>query len=310
MAESCLMGNRRRECTLAFWSLDNNPNGVMWVAVSGQIIFANRALHEMTGYPDGSLVGTHLADLDIILKPSDIGPDGHLTKLVRDGEIGKMSTSFRHADGRSFPVRVEISVPQENEEMFVAFVRDMEDDLKAASLLAKTECDETLDREGIIKDLLTDQLTGTWLRRRFFEVMAPLVAKSQNKGSNLSLLFMDVDRFKVLNDTCGHNAGDRALREIAGAIEDVIREGDFLFRWGGDEFVVLLPGVDGKTALGIAERIRQRAEVRGTGVCLDLTVSIGVAEYRPGEDITDDWIARADAAMYQVKQDGGNGVRG
>ncbi len=310
MAESCLMGNRRRECSLAFWSLDNNPNGVMWVTVSGQIIFANRALHVMTGYPDGALVGTHMADLDIILKPSDIGPDGHLTKLVRAGEIGKISTSFRHADGRSFPVRVEISVPQENESMFVAFVRDMEDDLKAASLLALTNGDEALDREEIVRDLLTDQLTGTWLRRRFFEVVTPLVAKAKEKGFDLALIFMDVDRFKALNDTCGHNAGDRALREIACAIEDVIRGDDFLFRWGGDEFVILLPGVKREAALEIAERIRRRAEARGTGACLDLTVSIGVAVYRPGEDVTDDWIARADAAMYGAKQAGGNGVRG
>ncbi len=310
MAESCLMGNRRRECSLAFWSLDNNPDGVMWVTVLGKIIFANRALHAMTGYPDGSLVGIRMADLDIMLKPSDIGQDGHLTQLVRDGEIAKMSTSFRHADGRPFPVRVEISVPQENEGLFVAFVRDMKEDLNAAALLARTNGDGTVDKEEIVKDLLTDHLTGTWLRRRFFEVATPLVTKAQEKDSGLAILFMDVDRFKVLNDTCGHNAGDRALREIADAIEDVIRDGDFLFRWGGDEFVVLLPGVDRSTALAIAERIRQRAEVRGAGACLDLTVSIGVAEYRPGEDLTDGWIARADAAMYQVKQNGGNGVRG
>lgn len=310
------MGNdcRKRDpngeaCRLAFWSLNNNPDGVLWTTLSGKIVFANHALHEMMGYTKGELTGRYLTDLDLTTKFSDIGDYGHLTQLVKGGHITRMSSSFRHRDGHSFPVEMAISIPEEFGERFVCFVQDIEDRVEVEKALSQGPegIREGIQR-GVLKDSLTDQLTGTWLRRYFFEVVDGVTTWAQASGGSLSLLFIDIDHFKSVNDQFGHNTGDHVLKKVADAIEKAIRDKDFLTRWGGDEFIVLLPDAGADEAGHVASRIQENVKLHHADTDADITVSIGVAQYQPGEDVVESWIARADEAMYRAKRMGRNRI--
>ncbi len=124
------------------------------------------------------------------------------------------------------------------------------------------------------------------------------------------MLFCDVDRFKAVNDTWGHTAGDAVLWTVADRISQCVRHGDTVGRTGGDEMLVLLPGLHSlEEATRIGEKILARiAEpIRHSGITLQTTLSIGATVAIPGESVTDT-TARADAAMYQAKHRGGNTV--
>jgi len=126
--------------------------------------------------------------------------------------------------------------------------------------------------------------------------------------SNVSLLFVDADHFKHINDTYGHEAGDQVLKRIIRTMRGCLRKGDIVARWGGEEFVVLLPTTDLSGTLLIAEKIRHRIECEhfddlATG--LHVTVSIGCVEMGSNEGL-DELVARADRALYEAKHRGRN----
>lgn len=314
MLREYAMPKREKDCKLAFWCLDNQPDGVLWTTLSGEILFANIAIHAMLGRTSGSLAGENLTSFDTALRSTDIGIEGHLTELVAQGKISEISTSFSRADGSYVPVKQSIAIPEDSRDRFVIFVRSIEQDLEKVDGVEQIAVDSSIDttkgQKRLLDEFLTDQLTGTWLRRRFFEVATAMIERSRRTGEPLALLFIDVDHFKSINDSRGHNAGDAALKEIVSAIADAVREGDYLFRWGGDEFVVPLPDTDIYQARHVAERVCAGVEGCGWPIGLSLTVSIGVAEHEEGEDLVGGLVARADAAMYRAKRDGGNTVWG
>jgi diguanylate cyclase (GGDEF)-like protein len=154
-----------------------------------------------------------------------------------------------------------------------------------------------------------DPLTGLHNRRAWSARLFALDEALRRGGQPLSLLFLDLDHFKELNDRLGHEAGDAALRAMALAMRAELREQDEVGRYGGEEFVVALPGSDGAHALQAAERIRARLHQRAMHDPAGAmpTVSIGVATLRPGEDLPT-LIKRADGAMYAAKAAGRNRV--
>jgi diguanylate cyclase (GGDEF)-like protein len=154
-----------------------------------------------------------------------------------------------------------------------------------------------------------DPLTGLHNRRAWSERLFALDEALRREGQPLSLLFLDLDHFKELNDRLGHEAGDAALRAMALAMRAELREQDEVGRYGGEEFVVALPGSDRAHALQAAERIRARLHQRAMHDPAGAmpTVSIGVATLEPGEDLPT-LIKRADGAMYAAKAAGRNRV--
>lgn len=154
-----------------------------------------------------------------------------------------------------------------------------------------------------------DPLTGLFNRRAWSDRLPALEEAMRGRGLPLSVLFLDLDRFKALNDRLGHEAGDAALEALAGIMRGELREQDLVGRFGGEEFVVALPGADQAHALHAAERIRQRLHDRSAGdpAGATPTVSIGVATLRPGEDMAM-LLKRADEAMYAAKAAGRNRV--
>ena len=155
---------------------------------------------------------------------------------------------------------------------------------------------------------VTDTLTGVWNRRHGTELLAADLS-ARRPGQALSLLMLDIDHFKTINDTFGHQAGDHVLIEIASRLRRSLRGSDMVARWGGEEFVVLLRDCALPDALRLAEDIRAAIAELPFGAMGSLTVSVGVAEARAGEDLTT-WLERADQALYRAKRAGRNEVAG
>lgn len=159
---------------------------------------------------------------------------------------------------------------------------------------------------------LKDPLTGLYNRRHFDERIATACAAANRHGETFSLVLGDIDNFKQVNDTHGHPAGDAALRAVADLLLGGARREDEVFRYGGEEFALLMRSTPGKGACEVAERMRKAVEqtpVTTDNAILQITLSLGVAEYAPGDDITTVF-SRADKALYDAKRGGKNRVVG
>ncbi|MCW5828801.1 MAG: diguanylate cyclase [Deltaproteobacteria bacterium] len=159
---------------------------------------------------------------------------------------------------------------------------------------------------------ITDHLTGLFNHRFFHERLSAEFQRSRRHRRELSLMMLDFDHFKQLNDTYGHPVGDRVLSRVGEFLKETLRESDMAFRYGGEEFSVLLPETGGKHAFQLAERIRKgiSAITFPEKPGLRVTVSIGVATYPGHGDLTRErLISDADEALYGAKRDGRNRVR-
>ncbi|OOY85378.1 hypothetical protein BOW14_10485 [Solemya velum gill symbiont] len=158
----------------------------------------------------------------------------------------------------------------------------------------------------------TDPLTGINNRRQFYRLGEPEVDRSHRYGRPLSLLILDADHFKQVNDTYGHGVGDHILIALATGLEQSLRSSDIPARFGGEEFVVLMPETPSDTANEIAERLRamvaERIVVTSTGERVSVTISIGVSSLQPEDTDLDQMIKRADRALYRAKEAGRNRV--
>jgi diguanylate cyclase (GGDEF)-like protein len=154
----------------------------------------------------------------------------------------------------------------------------------------------------LIRDIATrDELTGIYNRRHLMETLAREHARAARLGSRLSVCLMDVDHFKQVNDRLGHAAGDRVLKEVAAATARCLRSADVFGRFGGEEFLAILPDTERQGAVQVAERIRSSVQEQA-----GVTVTIGVAQ-SAGEDVQA-LLARADQALYRGKAAGRNRV--
>ncbi|TGG95039.1 sensor domain-containing diguanylate cyclase [Natronospirillum operosum] len=160
----------------------------------------------------------------------------------------------------------------------------------------------------------SDSLTGLATRRELEKRFQEESARSLRYQNPLSLLMVDVDNFKQINDDFSHHVGDEVLRQLSGRLQRTVREVDHIGRYGGDELVILLPEMDAPEASAMAERIRRSVEADslqcdGVDKPIKLTVSIGVASYPTHEQSPDNLFGLADRAMYLAKQSGRNCVR-
>ena len=155
-----------------------------------------------------------------------------------------------------------------------------------------------------LEELAThDALTGAFNRRKLDEVVQAEIERTKRYGQPVSLLMLDTDHFKRVNDAFGHEAGDEVLVALAEELRAGIRSVDVLARWGGEEFIVLCPSIGLGEAGELAERLRAGVAARDFGAAGRLTVSLGVAEYRRGET-AGELFGRADAALYRAKEGG------
>lgn len=160
---------------------------------------------------------------------------------------------------------------------------------------------------------VTDDLTQLYNSRYLNQVLRREAKRASRSGRPLSLLFLDLDGFKGINDSHGHQAGSKALVEAAAVIRRCARETDVVARFGGDEFAIILPDTGSEGAVAVGDRVRERLSVHpfleGNGLNIRLTASVGVATLPDVAASAEELVRAADMAMYQVKDSGKNGVR-
>lgn len=165
--------------------------------------------------------------------------------------------------------------------------------------------------EVVVQQSQTDSLTGLWNHGYFQKTLLMELQKAKRFQQHLSLVFLDIDNFKQLNDTCGHQHGDFILKEITKILKESARTQDYICRYGGEEFALILTNTHRQQSFEIAERFRRKIEQNefpspsGVGT-LHLTVSIGLASFPANADNKDELLALADKAMYTAKTSGKN----
>lgn len=297
---------------------ENMPIGLYRTSADGQILDANMALVDMFGYPDlSSLLAMRAKDLY-----AEPGLDNKFKKDISvQGVLSAFESEYRRYDQQTFwaedyvhIIRDELGNPIYYEGSLINITdrKKAENDLRqanAALQLAHSELKQMFEYEqGLAR---TDSLTGQTNRRYFFEIALREFTASIRYQRPLTIILFDIDGFKHVNDTFGHSIGDNVLVQAARATAAQVRDVDVLARYGGDEFIVLLPQTGAEQAFLIAERIRENVaathlETENSG--LAVTLSIGVAEisYSPKDETIEDVIRRADHALYQAKKNGRN----
>ncbi|MCB2228751.1 MAG: diguanylate cyclase [Desulfarculaceae bacterium] len=265
-----------------------------------KVQFWNRAAESLFGYSREEVMGQELHHLVSTPEVRAMAHKG-MELFAQSGQgavlSGLREVMARRKDGTSFPAEIAVSAFQMHGQWFAGgSVRDISNR-------------KNYERE--LKRLAnTDALTGVFSRRRFLELSGQEIARSRRYGGPLSLLMLDLDHFKAVNDTHGHEVGDLVLQSFVKACQAVLREVDIFGRVGGEEFMVTLPETSAEGALKAGERLRASVEetvVRAGGKEIRFTVSIGAAVWREGLDL-ETLMGRADEALYRAKEGGRNRV--
>ncbi|MCX7678618.1 MAG: diguanylate cyclase [Spirochaetes bacterium] len=188
-----------------------------------------------------------------------------------------------------------------NESVFIARLKS-----SVRHLLLYRELEKK--NEELTKMIITDQLTGLYNHQYIYEQVKNEIKKSERYGRTFSVIMFDIDDFKKVNDTYGHQVGDVVLVKIAEKLRESIREVDLVARYGGEEFLVVLPETTLENAYLIAERIRQAVENLTFGEGIHVTISGGVAQYAEN-DTENSLVARADRLLYVAKREGKNKIK-
>jgi len=199
------------------------------------------------------------------------------------------------------------NLPEKYNKLLDEFQR-MESELqkvKRALEIREIELKAVLAQAHEIKN--TDALTFLPNRRKIMVDLQEEVIRSTRYGTPLSISLVDIDHFKNINDTYGHLTGDEALRNLAARLSGQIRSPDTLGRYGGEEFLIVLPNSEVQAAVEQASRLCQHIramQVESDGHVLSITISIGIAQYKIGNENWEQFLHRADTAMYQAKNNG------
>ncbi len=281
--------------------------GVLLAAVdTRQILGANAACLKLFGYTAEQFTAMTLYEL---AEHDRASLDANCESAMRSPEryaVGRRK--YLHKSGRILDVDLSVSVVSHaGRPTFCIVVRDAEEQQRYEDCLMGYQVE--LERVNFRLQTLsvTDGLTGIQNRGAFDAALAEAFDRSSKNNTALSLLLIDVDRFKSFNDSFGHLAGDWVLREVAQALQGSVRTTDFLARYGGEEFAVILPDTDATGAMILAERCR-RAVAGATWQSRAVTISVGVttrsAEAPDGVSL----VREADGALYRAKEAGRNRV--
>lgn len=275
---------------------DTAVEGIITISEDGIIESLNRAAEHMFDYPAGAVVGKNVKML--IPAPHAAEHDDYLARYIRTGQarvIGRaQELSALRRDGTEFPVELNVAeIRVGGRRRFTAIIRDV------------TERRAAEDR--IHRLAHYDSLTGLPNRMLFFDRMGQAISIARRAPHELALLYLDLDKFKPVNDTLGHNAGDELLKDVAKRIQRQVRESDTVARIGGDEFAVLLPEIARRQdAAIVAEKIIKAlsASFRLSGQNREVGIgtSIGIATFPVDAQHADTLVKLADAAMYNAKQ--------
>ena len=221
----------------------------------------------------------------------------------------RVTIVFHKIKGEWLIEQKHISFPTAIQEKGEAFpIKELEERNKLLEYLVQEKTKQLQQAVQKLKNLSrVDSMTGLYNRTRFNEEIEKMATYLSRYDGKASVMMIDIDLFKHINDTYGHLQGDLVLKRFSKTLESTLRKADTLARWGGEEFMTLLPETDIPHAQLLGKRIQQALIETDFKIDLPLTVSIGIAEFSKG-DTADMWLNRADQAMYQAKRSGRNRI--
>ena len=272
--------------------LDNTAEGILVVGDEGRIRFANPAITRMLGCQAGELIGSALLDWVEGGDAEDWQTSSFYLHWQRREDLRLHDANLRTQDARPVPVALSCSPLPDSEHGMVLLALDM----------------------SVVRDLhhqleslaITDALTGLLNRRGFLQELQAAISRHQRTGQKAALLYLDLDGFKRINDTLGHERGDQVLRQVSAQLKGCLRPYDRLARIGGDEFTVILDSLGSPAeAAAVAQKlVQQVSDQAGEGDLSGLGVSIGIACLPTDGDTVEDLLRAADTAMYAAKRGG------
>jgi diguanylate cyclase (GGDEF)-like protein/PAS domain S-box-containing protein len=277
--------------------------GIFGLDLDGRTRFINPSALRMLGFRQDEIEGQHQHALfhhshhDGRPYPESECP---IARTLKDGVVRRQEDWFIRRDGNGFPVELTCAPL-------------IEDGRLSGAVVVFHDISENKRREEALIALAnTDALTGVANRRHFLERLKAELGRVGRHATQASLLMIDLDHFKRVNDTYGHATGDEVLRNLAALARQTLRQSDVIGRVGGEEFAALLPDDDAASAVQTAERLRKALEthpvVTADGAKVTVTASIGVTRLRAGDQKPEAPLGRADEAMYQAKNEGRNRV--
>lgn len=274
---------------------ENLLESVFQSAPNGKIISANPAMVRLLGYEaEEELLAVNAADTYANAEDRTVWVE----RMTKEGELRNFEVALKRRDGSQISVLLNARA-----------IRDPE----GQTLYYEGTITDITDRKRLESQLIflanRDPLTNLFNRRRFHEELEHQLSQSKRYGLQGALLWLDIDRFKDINDTLGHGSGDELLVELARLLQGLLRDHDTLSRLSGDEFAILMPQVDALQAQAVAARLldavhKHNFEVGGQPI--RVTVSIGIALYPEHATTADKLQAHADLAMYRAKEEGRN----
>jgi len=286
--------------------LDNLNEGIYLLNNDRKITFWNRGAEKLTGFSQSDVLGKRCSDA-VILHIDEEGKnicdtDCPVVKTMNDGRSREEEIYLHHRQGHRVPVRVRIVPILDKDKRIIG----------AAEILSENFSNAALKRriKHLQQQSLLDPVTQL-LNRRGIEInLNSRVEEMKRYDLKFGLLFIDIDRFKSINDTYGHVTGDEVLKMVSKTLANSLRPFDTLGRWGGEEFIAIVANVDDQMLSSIAERCRFLVEHSGLPDehgSVKVTVSIGATLSRPDDDMLK-LIQRADELMYSCKEFGRNCV--
>lgn len=285
--------------------MDRIDEGVYFVDLDRRITFWNRGAEKLSGYASADMVGFKCSDN--LLR--HITPEGRplcgegcpLAATMQDGDVRDVEVYMHHKDGSRQPVAVRAAPLSDQSGNVIGAIEVFSDRRDRREILKELE--------SLRHEVLTDSLTGLG-NRRALEIIAKSRLEGLEEGKNgFALIMADIDHFKKVNDTYGHEVGDRVLKMVASSLGSAVRPLDAAIRWGGEEFVLLCPNVGIEALAEVAERVRVVVEHSWInledGSPLGATISVGAARAAMGEALGA-ILGRADARLYEAKRTGRN----
>jgi diguanylate cyclase (GGDEF)-like protein/PAS domain S-box-containing protein len=285
-------------------TLESISDAVLCTNRAGEVTYLNAAAEQLTGWPEAHAVGQPLSTvLRTLAEPDAVSVTTEIGKILAGEQRTGPATGtlLQRRDGSVTPVH-ERAAP----------IRDSHGEVIGIAFVMRDITQERAFAAQLLHQATHDALTGLTNRREFEKQVGRAILDQKRTGADYALLYLDLDQFKVVNDTCGHAAGDELICLVSWAVKQEVRAGDILARLGGDEFGVLLTNCPQHAALGIAEAIRHKiSELRfiWEDKVFSTNASIGVLTLAESLSTVGDALSAADQACYLAKDNGRNRVQ-
>ncbi len=286
--------------------LDNLSDGVYAVDKQGGITYWNSGAERLAGYTSEEVIGKKSSD-DLLMHLDEEGSQFSAAKSImvptlRRGAVQEAEVYLQHKQGHRLPVSIRIAPIRDAEGNIVGAVHVFSDN--SARMVSQKRIQQLEEMA------LLCPLTEVGNRRAAELKLQGELNEFHRYGWPFGVLYIDVDRFKNVNDTYGHDTGDEVLRMVAKTVANSLRGFDFLARWGGEEFLGIIANVDKESLTTVANRCRflvENSKLVKESVKIGVTISIGATLAEPG-DSAQTLVKRADRLLYQSKADGRNRV--